>query len=174
MWQGFLWCPCLKRYWIKGTCCSKGTLAFMFSLLNFFGLNLILNLLWLTVWCRHANINCELTCSCEGNLSQLPLASDRMWGKKQENYVAMFGHTMQKIALHSKLIWSQTDKTVSFTDIILECYCAAPKKSNRGEKLAARNNNVFCLWFCGNVLFTASWTLQWLLITYNILSFLKY
>ena len=146
---------------IKGACCSKGTLAFMFSLLNFFGLNLILNLLWLTVWCRHANINCKLTFSCEGNVT-ISIWQDV--GQKQENYVAMLGHTMQKIALHSKLIWSQTDKTVSFTDIILECYCAAPKKSNQGEKLAARNNNVFCLWFCGNVLFTASWTLQWLLI----------
>lgn len=74
-----------------------------------------------------------------------------MWGKKDENYVAMLGHTMQKIALHSQLICSQTDKTVSSTNIILECYCAAPKESNRGEKLAAKNNNVFCLWFCGNV-----------------------
>lgn len=72
-----------------------------------------------------------------------------MWGKKKhENYVAMLGHTMQKIALHCKLICSQIDKTVNSTNLS-ECFCAARKNSIRGDKIAARNNNVFCFWVCG-------------------------
>lgn len=33
--------------------------------------------------------------------------------------------------------------------MFLECYRAARKKSIMGDKIAARNNNVFCFWVCG-------------------------
>ena len=70
-------------------------------------------------------------------------------GKKiYENFVAMLRHTMQKIASHCKLICSQIDKTVSSTKISGMLLCCKKKNSIRGEQLiAARNNNVFCLWF---------------------------
>ena len=53
-------------------------------------------------------------------------------GKKiYENFVAMLRHTMQKIALHCKLICSQIDKTVSSTNISGMLLCCK-KKVNRG------------------------------------------
>ena len=57
----------------------------------------------------------------------LPRALTGCGEKKHDNYVAMLGHTMQKIALHCKLICSQIDKTVNSTNLSGMLLCCKKK-----------------------------------------------
>ena len=112
-------------------------------MLNYFGS-------WPTVRCRQILIFNSF--SCEGNVT-MSIWQDvgkkktwKLYGNVRTYYTEnSLKYTVNWFAVKSTKLWVPL--------MFLECYCAARKKSIMGDKIAARNNNVFCFWVCG----TASW-----------------